>query len=87
MKQPNLLDSVTNLYPIPRDRLTLVESAYDSIINLPRGQIGTIVEIYNRSQESKYLVEFADSCGEEYAMAILKAEEILVISYELSLVS
>lgn len=32
----------------------------------------------------QYLVEFADSQGSEYAMAMLKADEILVLQYELA---
>ena len=83
-----LLDTVTNLKPIPTQRLTLVEPKYQSIRNLPTGQVGTIVEIYPAEFPSrdrpKYLIEFADTQGREYAMAILQADEILILHYELS---
>ncbi|MCC3519709.1 DUF4926 domain-containing protein [Microcoleus sp. PH2017_18_LLB_O_A] len=45
---------------------------------------GTIVEVYDTGKECQYLVEFADSQGIEYAMAILKPDEILVLQYELA---
>ncbi|WP_228061276.1 DUF4926 domain-containing protein [[Phormidium] sp. LEGE 05292] len=38
------------------------------------------MEIYNSENESKYLVEFADNQGREYAMAILKADELICIA-------
>lgn len=83
----NLLDTVATLNPIPADRLALVEPDYQSIEKLPSGQIGTVVEIYGGASEPAYLVEFADSQGREYAMAILKANEVLSIRYELSSVA
>ena len=39
----------------------------------------TIIEVYNAEKNCHYLVEFADSQDIEYAMAILKADEILVL--------
>jgi hypothetical protein len=83
MKELKLLDTVTNLQPIPVERLMLVEPEYQSIQNLPSGQIGTIVELYE-AEQPKYLVEFADSQGREYAMAILQTDEILALHYELT---
>jgi hypothetical protein len=47
--------------------------------------VGTIIEVYDTVKECQYLVEFADSQGIEYAMAMLKADEILVLQYELAL--
>lgn len=82
----SLLDAVATLEPVPTDRLTLVESDYLSVDNLPSGQIGTVVEIYGVS-DPVYLVEFADSQGREYAMAVLKASEILSIRWDLSRVA
>ncbi|WP_242724451.1 hypothetical protein [Microcoleus vaginatus] len=35
--------------------------------------------MYDRGKKCQYLVKFADSQGIEYAMAILKAEEIRVL--------
>jgi hypothetical protein len=39
------LDTIANLAPITRDRLTLVEPEYLSIQQLPIGQVGTILEV------------------------------------------
>jgi tetratricopeptide (TPR) repeat protein len=50
--------------------------------HLPIGQVGTIVEIYE-AQEPRYLVEFADLQGREYAMAVLQADEFIVLRYQL----
>lgn len=75
-------DTIATLNPIPTDRLTLLEPEYEHIQNLPIGQVGTIVEIYE-TETSRYLIEFADLQGREYAMAILLANEVLVLQYEL----
>jgi hypothetical protein len=40
------LDTVANLMPIARDRLTLIEPEFESIQQLPVGQVGTVLEIY-----------------------------------------
>lgn len=80
-----LLDVVANLNPIPREELSLVESEYASIEYIPRGQVGTILEIYEEGTEAYYLVEFSDRQGREYAMATLKEDEIIVLHYELQL--
>jgi hypothetical protein len=79
------LDTVANIKPIDRDRLTLVEAAYQSIQQLPVGQVGTILEVYP-GESPRYLVEFADLQGREYAMAVLQPTEVLALRYELSLV-
>ncbi|NJK66532.1 MAG: DUF4926 domain-containing protein [Microcoleus sp. SU_5_3] len=84
IKNFRLLDSVAILKPISNTRLTLVEPEYESVSNLPVGLVGTIVEVYDTGKECQYLVEFADSQGIEYAMAILKGDEILVLQYELA---
>jgi hypothetical protein len=78
-----ILDTVAVTHPIEQERLTLVEPEYMSIKNLPSGQVGTIVEIYERDRERQYLVEFSDQQGREYAMAILKEDELLVLHYDL----
>ena len=83
-KHLKLLDSVAILKPVSNTRLTLVEPEYESVSSLPEGLVGTIVEVYNTGKECQYLVEFADSQWIEYAMAILKADEILVLQYELA---
>jgi hypothetical protein len=67
-----LFDTVANLKPIPVDQLTLLESEYQNIQTLPIGQVGKIVEIYE-IDSPRYLVEFSDLQGREYAMAVLSA--------------
>jgi len=78
------LDSVAILKPISNTRLALLEPEYASISSWPVGLVGTIIEVYDTGKGCQYLVEFADSQGIEYAMAMLKAEEILVLQYELA---
>lgn len=82
MANLQLFDSIATLKSIPPDRLTLVEPEYEAIEQLPIGQVGTIVEIYE-AQEPRYLVEFADLQGREYAMAILQSDEFIVLHYQL----
>ncbi|MDF0553770.1 DUF4926 domain-containing protein [Kamptonema sp. UHCC 0994] len=84
INQFKLLDSVAILKPVLNTRLTLVEPEYASISSLPVGLVGTIVEVYDTGNDYQYLVEFADNQGIEYAMAILKEDEILVLQYELA---
>ena len=84
MEKIKLFDTVAIINPVPIERLTLVESDYTSIRNLPAGQVGTIVEVYEETEYCQYLVEFADSQGREYAMATLKEDELLVLHYELT---
>ncbi|MDJ0554363.1 MAG: DUF4926 domain-containing protein [Microcoleaceae cyanobacterium MO_207.B10] len=83
MKNILMLDTVAIIYPITSERLTLVEPEFISIESLPSGQVGTVVEVYEKGGEKQYLVEFADSQGREYAMATLKADELLPLHYEL----
>ncbi len=80
------LDTIANIKPIARDRLTLVEPEYQSIEWLPIGQVGTILEVYP-GDIPRYLVEFANLQGREYAMAVLQPDEVLALHYELSLAS
>ncbi len=84
MKNLKLLDTIAILNPVSIERLTMLEPEYRSIPSLPSGQVGTIVEIYDNEEESQYLVEFADHQGCEYAMAILKENEVLAIHYQLT---
>lgn len=84
MNQLDNLDVIANLKPVARDRLQLVEPAYQAIKFLPVGQVGTVVEVYE-GERLQYLVEFADSQGREYALAVLRPDEILVLHYEPSL--
>ena len=82
--QPQLLDTVAILKTLPIERSTLVEPDYSSINDLSSGFVGAIVEVYQQEQNNHYLVEFADSQGQEYAIAILKPDEFLVLQYELA---
>jgi hypothetical protein len=84
MKAPSLLDTVATLKPVSSDRLILAEPEYVSIASLPPGQVGTVVERYEEVEQTQYLVEFADLQGREYFMAVLQADELLVLHYELS---
>jgi hypothetical protein len=83
MKDIKLLDTVAILHSVPRERLTLVEPNDETVSSLPSGQVGTVVEVYENGSHYQYLVEFSDSQGREYAMAILPADELLVLHYEL----
>ena len=82
MTQPKLLDTVAILLPLSRDRLLQVESEVIPVDSFPIGLIGTVVETYDDPQS--YLVEFSDAEGCEYAMAILSADELLVVHWELT---
>ncbi len=86
MEDLSVLDTIANLKPISRERLTLVEPEYESIEQLPVGQVGTVLEVYS-GESPRYLVEFADLQGREYAVAALEPDEVLALHYELSLVS
>ncbi|MDV3002628.1 MAG: hypothetical protein N5P05_004283 (plasmid) [Chroococcopsis gigantea SAG 12.99] len=85
MKNICVLDTVVLTLPVDKEKLTLVEPEYQSIESLPSGQVGTILEIYQDGDEPKYLVEFSDNQGREYAIAILKEEELLVLHFEVKL--
>lgn len=47
--------------------------------NLAKGQIGTVVEYLERSGEEALLIEFADSQGRTYALAGVKAEQLIFL--------
>ncbi|BBH37803.1 hypothetical protein myaer102_02640 [Microcystis viridis NIES-102] len=61
MKDIKLLDTVAILNSVPRERLTLVELDYEAVPSLPSGQVGTVVEVYEKGSRYQYLVEFSDS--------------------------
>ena len=52
----------------------------DNPIVLPKGQVGTVVEIYQNGEA--YEVEFSDKNGQTYALVILKSEQIICLHYE-----
>lgn len=84
MEKIKLFDTVAIINPVPIDRLSLVEPDYKFIQNLPSGQVGTVVEVYEIVEDCQYLVEFADTQGREYAIATLREDELLVLHYELT---
>ncbi|MCC7126709.1 MAG: DUF4926 domain-containing protein [Acidobacteria bacterium] len=61
---PRLLDVVALLADLPS-------------LNLRRGQVGTVVEIFDRACE----VEFSDDEGRTYAQAALSPEQLLVLHH------
>ena len=85
MVLPKLLDTVAVLISLNVDRLLQVESETIAQLPLPIGLVGTVVEVYEES--GRYLVEFADGRGCEYAMSILLATELLVVHLELESVN
>ncbi|MBV9763971.1 MAG: DUF4926 domain-containing protein [Acidobacteriaceae bacterium] len=46
---------------------------------LTKGQIGTVVEFLQRDGEAALLIEFSDETGQTYAMADLKADQLLAL--------
>ncbi len=80
-----LFDVVALLKPISSNLLTLIDPEYDSIEYLPKGQIGTVVEIDELEGKLYYLIEFSDNQGCEYAMVRLTEIELLVLQEELQL--
>ena len=85
MVLPKLLDTVAVLTSLNADRLLQVESEAIARLSLPIGLVGTVVEVYKES--GRYLVEFADGRGCEYAMSILSETELLVVHLELGSVN
>ena len=66
MVLPKLLDVIALLEDLPQR-------------GLRRGQVGTVVEVL---EPGVYEVEFSDHAGKMYAMAALRAEQIMVLRYE-----
>lgn len=79
---PELLDTVALLNDVPVERLTLLEPPYAAISALPSGLMGAVVEVYQQGLTQMYRVEFSDSQGREYALALLEASELLVLQLE-----
>ena len=66
MNRIALLSPVALVEDVPNQRLT-------------KGQIGTVVEFLQRDGEGALLVEFSDETGQAYAMADLKADQLLAL--------
>ncbi|ELR99707.1 DUF4926 domain-containing protein [Gloeocapsa sp. PCC 73106] len=52
----------------------------DSPIILPKGQVGTVVEIYKNGEA--YEVEFSDQDGQAYALVTILAQKLICLHYE-----
>ena len=62
------------------DTVALLENLADS--NLQKGQVGTIVEIYDNDV---FEIEFCDTKGQTYALKTLTADKLLLLHHEPSL--
>lgn len=63
------------------DVVALLENMPDE--NLKRGEVGTVVEVFEAQPErpSAFLVEFSDDTGEAYAFVALPAEKLIPLYY------
>lgn len=52
----------------------------DKHLLLPKGQVGTVVEIYKNGEA--YEVEFSDEDGQTYALVTLVAQQLVCLHYE-----
>ncbi|WP_107666358.1 DUF4926 domain-containing protein [Cyanothece sp. BG0011] len=52
----------------------------DNPILLPKGQVGTVVEIYNKGEA--YEVEFSDKNGQTYGLVTLNYKQVICLHYE-----
>ncbi|MDJ0658392.1 MAG: DUF4926 domain-containing protein [Crocosphaera sp.] len=75
MNTINLHDTVALL----EDIKTYQFMTNNSIV-LPKGQVGTVVEIYQNGEA--YEVEFSDKNGQTYGLVTLKSEQIICLHYE-----
>jgi hypothetical protein len=66
MRAIELLSVVAILEDLPQEHLV-------------RGEVGTVVEIW---APGVYEVEFADRNGQTYALAALKAEQLMLLHFE-----
>lgn len=52
----------------------------NSLFVLPKGQVGTVVEIYKNGEA--YEVEFSDQEGQAYALVTILAQKLIALHYE-----
>ncbi|HAC65708.1 MAG TPA: DUF4926 domain-containing protein [Cyanothece sp. UBA12306] len=52
----------------------------DNPIVLPKGQVGTVVEIYKNGEA--YEVEFSDHNGQTYALVTIRAQQLICLHHE-----
>lgn len=49
---------------------------------LRRGQVGTVVEVYNNGEA--FEVEFSDAQGQAYALLTVKSEKLMLLFYNIA---
>ncbi|GFE70172.1 DUF4926 domain-containing protein [Chroococcus sp. FPU101] len=54
----------------------------DKEVILRRGQVGTVVEVYNNGEA--FEVEFSDTQGQAYALLTVKSEKLMLLLYNLT---
>lgn len=54
----------------------------DKEVMLRRGQVGTVVEVYNNGEA--FEVEFSDAQGQAYAFLTVKSEKLMLLFYNLA---
>lgn len=64
------------------ENITTNQFMTDKKIVIPRGQVGTIVEVY--PEEKAFEVEFSDSNGQTYALVSLRVEQLILLYYDTS---
>ena len=67
MREIELFDTVALLEDLPEE-------------NLWRGQVGAVVEVYNRGEA--FEVEFVDTNGQTYGLLALQPEQLMLLRRE-----
>ena len=67
MREIELFDTVALLEDLPEE-------------NLWRGQVGAVVEVYNRGEA--FEVEFVDTNGQTYGLLALQPEQLMLLQRE-----
>lgn len=70
MEEIKLLDVVALLQDVPEE-------------GLRRGEVGTIVEVFEQTEDASagFLVEFSDRQGRAYAVADLRPDQLIRLRY------
>lgn len=77
MAQAKLHDTVALIEDTKTDQLIT-----DKEVILRRGQVGTVVEVYNNGEA--FEVEFSDTQGQAYALLTVKSEKLMLLFYNLT---
>ncbi|GGA38919.1 DUF4926 domain-containing protein [Okeania sp. KiyG1] len=64
------------------ENIKITQFMTDKEIILPRGQVGTVVEIYD--QGKAFEVEFANKNGQTYALISLELEKLILLHIDCS---